>query len=113
MTILSQDNCEACKADALLIDDNEAQQLLRQLPDWSLITVESVKQLQRKIKVKNFVNAMAFANRLARIAEEQGHHPAILVEWGKVTVTWWTHSIGGLHRNDFIMAAKTDSLLLC
>ncbi len=112
MTILSQANCEACNADALLIDENEAQQLLRQLPDWSLITVEGVKQLQRQIKVKNFVNAMAFANRLARIAEEQGHHPAILVEWGKVTVTWWTHSIGGLHRNDFIMAAKTDSLLL-
>ena len=51
-----------------------------------------------------------FANAIGGAAEEQGHHPALLVEWGKVTVSWWTHAIGGLHRNDFIMAARTDAL---
>jgi len=53
---------------------------------------------------------MTFTNQVGEIAEAQGHHPAILTEWGKVTVTWWTHKIKGLHRNDFIMAAKTDRL---
>ena len=101
MTTLSQASC----------DDTEARELLQQIPDWSLIDVDGIKQLQRQYKFKNFVTAMAFANELADIAEAEGHHPGILVEWGKVTVTWWSHSIKGLHHNDFIMAAKTDSLL--
>ncbi len=61
-------------------------------------------------KFKDFVQAGAFTNKIAEIAEQEGHHPAILTEWGKVTVTWWTHKIKGLHRNDFIMAAKTDQV---
>jgi 4a-hydroxytetrahydrobiopterin dehydratase len=56
------------------------------------------------------VEALDFTNRVGELAEQQGHHPAIITEWGKVTVTWWTHKIKGLHRNDFIMAAKTDRL---
>ena len=78
-------------------------------PVWAYIW--RIKQLQRQYKFKNFVTAMAFANELAEISEAEGHHPGILVEWGKATVTWWSHSIKGLHRNDFVMAAKTDSLL--
>ena len=61
-------------------------------------------------KFKNFVQALAFTHRVGELAEEQDHHPALLTEWGKVTVTWWTHAVKGLHRNDFIMAAKTDEL---
>jgi len=53
---------------------------------------------------------MDFTNQVAKIANDEDHHPAILTEWGKVTVTWWTHKIRGLHLNDFIMAAKTDQL---
>jgi 4a-hydroxytetrahydrobiopterin dehydratase len=58
----------------------------------------------------DFIKAMDFTNRAAQLANEEDHHPAILTEWGKVTVTWWTHKIKGLHQNDFIMAAKTDQL---
>ncbi len=107
---LSQASCEACRVGAPKVDDTEAHELLQQIPDWSLIEVDGINQLQRQYKFKNFVTAMEFANRLADIAEAEGHHPGILVEWGKATVTWWSHSIKGLHRNDFIMAAKTDNL---
>ncbi|MEC5209544.1 4a-hydroxytetrahydrobiopterin dehydratase [Psychrobacter sp. PL15] len=111
MTELSQASCEVCRIGAPTVSDAEASELLKQIPDWSLINVDGVNQLQRKYKFKNFVKAMAFANRLGDIAEAEGHHPGMLVEWGKVTVTWWSHSIKGLHSNDFIMAAKTDKLL--
>ena len=111
MTTLSQASCEACRIGAPTVSDSEAKELLQQIPEWSLIEVDGIKQLQRQYKFKNFVLAMAFANELAEISEAEGHHPGILVEWGKVTVTWWSHSIKGLHRNDFVMAAKTDSLL--
>ncbi len=111
MTALSQDSCEACRIGAPTVSDAEAKELLSQIPDWSIINVDGIKQLQRQYKFKNFVAAMAFANQLADIAEAEGHHPGILVEWGKATVTWWSHSIKGLHHNDFVMAAKTDLLL--
>jgi 4a-hydroxytetrahydrobiopterin dehydratase len=58
----------------------------------------------------NFTEALAFTNRVGALAEADGHHPALLTEWGRVTVTWQTHKIRGLHLNDFIMAAKTDEL---
>ncbi|MGP4788392.1 4a-hydroxytetrahydrobiopterin dehydratase [Psychrobacter sp. 1Y11] len=111
MTTLSKSRCEPCRASAPSLSATEIQELLPQVADWSLIDVDGIKQLQRQYAFKNFVSAMSFANQLAQIAEDEGHHPSILVEWGKVTVTWWTHSTKGLHHNDFIMAAKTDSLL--
>jgi 4a-hydroxytetrahydrobiopterin dehydratase len=67
-------------------------------------------RLEKSFKFENFTQAMAFASRVAQAAEAEDHHPALLTEWGRVTVTWWTHRIKGLHRNDFIMAAKTDEL---
>ncbi len=69
---------------------------------------EGIERLERVFKFRNFAEALAFSNKVGEIAEEEDHHPAILTEWGRVTVTWWTHKIKGLHRNDFIMAAKTD-----
>ncbi len=80
------------------------------IPEWQIVERENIQRLERTFKFKNFVQAVAFTNQVAEIAEAEGHHPAILTEWGKVTVTWWTHKIKGLHRNDFIMAAKTDRL---
>ncbi len=71
---------------------------------------EGVKRLERVFRFEDFANAMAFTEKVADIAESEGHHPALLTEWGRVTVTWWTHKIRGLHKNDFIMAAKTDML---
>ena len=67
--------------------------------------------LEREIKLKNFRQAMALANRIAEIAESQGHHPDLLVSWGRLKVTFFTHAIDGLHENDFIMAARVDALV--
>ena len=63
---------------------------------------------ERHSPPSRFAQALAVTNRVGEQAEEEGHHPALLTEWGKVTVSWWTHKIGGLHQNDFIMAARTD-----
>ncbi|MDC8853044.1 4a-hydroxytetrahydrobiopterin dehydratase [Shewanella algae] len=108
MTELANMKCEACRADAPKVTDAE---LIRMIPDWGVQVRDGIMQLERVYKFKNFRQAMAFSNKLADLAEEEFHHPGILTEWGKVTVTWWSHSIKGLHRNDFIMAAKTDQLL--
>jgi 4a-hydroxytetrahydrobiopterin dehydratase len=71
---------------------------------------DGIPRLERQYRFRSFVDALAFTNRVGEIAEAEGHHPAILTEWGRVTVSWWTHKIRGLHRNDFVMAAKTDRL---
>lgn len=107
---LSEERCEACRADAPRVSDAELAELIRQIPDWQPIVVDGVMQLQREFDFANFVDALAFTNRIGALAEEAGHHPALLTEWGKVTVRWWSHKIRGLHRNDFILAARTDAL---
>ena len=111
MSALTQASCEVCRIGVPKVTESEAQELMKQIPEWSLIEVDDIQQLKRQYKFKNFVKAMEFANQLAEVAEAEGHHPGMLVEWGKVTVSWWSHSIKGLHNNDFVMAAKTDALL--
>lgn len=103
--------CEACRADAPKVSDAELAELIRQIPQWQPVVDDGVLQLKREFLFRNFVEALAFTNRVGALAEEAGHHPALLTEWGKVTVRWWTHKIKGLHRNDFILAARTDELL--
>jgi len=102
--------CVACRAGEPTVTDAEIAEYRPQVPEWQIVEREGIKRLERVFKLKNFVEALAFTNRVGELAEEQGHHPALLTEWGKVTVTWWTHKIKGLHRNDFIAAAKTDRL---
>lgn len=108
---LATEQCEACHKDSPQVPAEEEQSLLSSIPAWDLIEVDGVKRLQRVIEVKGWRRAIDLTNRISDIANEEGHHPAILTEWGKVTVQWWTHAIKGLHRNDFVMAAKTDTLL--
>ena len=84
---------------------------MAQLPEWKLIQVEGMDRLTRTFTFKNFQEALTFTNQVGQIAELENHHPALLTEWGRVTVTWWTHKIRGLHVNDFVMAAKTDGLV--
>jgi 4a-hydroxytetrahydrobiopterin dehydratase len=93
------------------LSEAEIQALQPQAPAWTVVEREGIKRLERVFKFANFQEALAFTNQVGRLAEAEDHHPAILTEWGKVTVTWWTHTIRGLHRNDFIMAAKTDALV--
>jgi 4a-hydroxytetrahydrobiopterin dehydratase len=107
---LIQMQCIPCRGGEPTVSEEERQQLSEQVPEWNIIQVEGVDRLQRVFKFKDFARALAFTNRVGELAEQNGHHPAILTEWGRVTVTWWTHAIHGLHRNDFIMAAKTDGL---
>ena len=71
-------------------------------------SIARIERLERVFRFKDFAGALGFANRVGALAEAENHHPAILVEWGRTTVTWWTHKVRGLHRNDFFMAAKTD-----
>ncbi|TRW49662.1 4a-hydroxytetrahydrobiopterin dehydratase [Aliidiomarina halalkaliphila] len=111
MSDLKEMKCEACQAGAPKVTDAELKELMREIPDWVPVVRDDVMQLERVYKFKNFKQALAFTNKLAELAEAEFHHPGIFLEWGKVTVTWWTHAIGGLHKNDFIMAAKTDHLL--
>ncbi len=110
MIDLSKQNCEACRADAPKISDDDLSTMMPKIPDWSVIVVDGVMRLSRQFDFKNFEQAMVFSSRVGEIAEIENHHPAILTEWGKVTVTWWTHKIGGLHNNDLIMAARTDEV---
>ncbi|HET8817797.1 4a-hydroxytetrahydrobiopterin dehydratase [Pseudidiomarina aestuarii] len=111
MSELQQQKCEACNADAPQVTDEELASLIREIPDWTPVVRDGVMQLEREFKFKNFKLALAFTNRVGEIAEAEFHHPTLTTEWGKVTVTWWTHAIHGLHKNDFIMAARTDAVL--
>lgn len=108
---LSEQKCEACRADAPRVSDEELAELLRQLPDWTPVVRDGILQLEREFTFPDFASALAFTNRVGALAEAAGHHPALLTEWGKVTVTWWTHTIRGLHRTDFILAARTDEVV--
>ncbi len=110
MESLAQMKCIACRGGEPTLTDEEIARLLSQVPDWQVVEQDGIKRLERRFKCRNFVQALAFTNKVGELAEAEGHHPAILTEWGKVTVTWWTHKIKGLHQNDFIAAAKTDQL---
>jgi 4a-hydroxytetrahydrobiopterin dehydratase len=107
---LAQMHCEPCQAGAPTVPDEEISAYREQIPEWEVVEQAGVKQLRRSFKFRNFAQALEFTNRVGELAEAEEHHPSLLTEWGKVTVTWWTHKIKGLHRNDFVMAARTDGL---
>ena len=102
--------CVACRSDAPQVTDAEIKALQPEIPGWKIVERNGEKQLERVFQFRNFDAAWAFADQVAKLAQDEDHHPTIVLEWGKVTVTWWTHKIKGLHRNDFIMAAKTDQV---
>lgn len=92
--------------------EEEIEAGLAQLPGWSVIEQGGIRKLEKSFKFKDFREALAFTNEVGALAEEQDHHPLVITEWGRVTVQWWTHVVGGLHLNDLIMAAKTDRLAI-
>jgi 4a-hydroxytetrahydrobiopterin dehydratase len=110
MAELAHLDCVPCRGGAPTLTETEVRELLPQVPEWTLEQQNGIWRLQRVFQCKNFVEAMAFTNKVASLAEQQGHHPLIITEWGRVTIQWWTHVIKGLHNNDFVMAAKTDEL---
>ena len=110
MDDLAQMNCVSLRGSAQALDAGEIEKYRQQVPGWEIVTIEGEQRLKRVFKFKNFADALAFTNQVGQIAEQQDHHPALLTEWGQVTVYWWAHKVHGLHLNDFIMAAKTDRL---
>ena len=107
---LASERCAACRPDSRRATAAEIEELLAALPDWSLV-VEDTDRLAATFAFADFAAALAFANAVGALAEAADHHPLLTVEWGRVRVFWWTHAIGGLHRNDFILAARTSQLL--
>lgn len=110
MQELTEQKCEACRVGAPAVTPNELRDLQPKIPDWQIIEEDGIRKLDRRFQFKNFKDALAFTDAVGAIAEAEGHHPRLTTEWGKVAVTWWTHKIRNLHKNDFIMAAKTDAL---
>jgi 4a-hydroxytetrahydrobiopterin dehydratase len=111
MSELSNKQCEPCRIDSPQVTEEQARKLLAEIHNWEFIKLDGMNRLRKTYTFQNFVEAVSFTNKVAEISEEEGHHPAILTEWGKVTVEWWTHKIKGVHANDFVMAAKTDKLI--
>lgn len=110
MNNLAQLKCIACRGGDPSLTDAEIADMQPHVPQWQLVTQDNILRLQRVFKLKDYAQALEFTNKIAAIAEAEDHHPLIILEWGRVTVQWWTHVVKGLHKNDFIMAAKTDEI---
>jgi 4a-hydroxytetrahydrobiopterin dehydratase len=110
MINLAAGKCVACRGGEPTLTNAEIEDLLLHVQQWEVKDVGGMKRLSKTFKFKNFAQALAFTNQVGAVAEEEDHHPLIVTEWGKVTLQWWTHKIGGLHKNDFIMAAKSDEI---
>jgi 4a-hydroxytetrahydrobiopterin dehydratase len=110
MATLATEHCVPSQKDDPRLTPDEIAELLPQLPGWTFIEDDGDDRLERNYRFGNFMEALAFTKRLGRLAERAEHHPSILTEWGRVRVTWTTNQIHGLHRNDAIMAARTDRL---
>ncbi|MGE0480107.1 MAG: 4a-hydroxytetrahydrobiopterin dehydratase [Phycisphaerae bacterium] len=107
MSALADQRCVPCKPGTPPLTGAVADGLLAQLKEWHIV---EGRRLDKRFKFPDFVTALAFVNRVGALAEEQGHHPDILLTWGKVEIGLWTHSIGGLSESDFVLAAKIDRL---
>ena len=105
---LKESKCEACTIDAPLVSDSEAKVLLLELDGWVIDNDSGINQLIKTYKFSNYAESLDFSNKVADLAESEDHHPKIILEYGSVEVSWWSHKIKGLHKNDFICAAKTD-----
>ena len=105
---LKESKCEACTIDAPLVSDSEAKVLILELDGWVIESDSGINQLIKTYKFSNYAESVNFSNKVADLAESEDHHPKIILEYGNVEVSWWSHKIKGLHKNDFICAAKTD-----
>jgi len=112
MSEFSQMTCEACRVGAPPATKEQIEQFLADCPGWEMITHDEVPQIRRLYGFDDFATALEFTNKVGALAEKEGHHPALVTEWGRVTVCWWTHKIHGLHLNDLVMGAKTDLIYL-
>lgn len=123
MSNLEELSCDVCNKQSIKLSIQQSELLLEQIPSWSVSTfndltkpirdlgsIDQIEKLHCKFKTDSYPQGVHFTNQIAHLAEEANHHPEIILEYGSVTVSWWTHTINGLHKNDFIMAAKTSKL---
>ena len=110
MINLAAGRCVPCRGGDPALTDAETADLRAHVPHWQLKEVDGIQRIERVFKFKNYAEALAFTNKVAAAAEAEDHHPLMVLEWGRVTVQWWTHVVKGLHRNDFVMAAKTEEI---
>jgi len=110
MTDYTKMICEVCRVGAPPVTDEALAEFFATHPDWERLIVDDEPRLRRLYRFADFAAALTFTNAIGELAESEGHHPALLTEWGRVTVDWWTHKIGDIHLNDLIMAARGDTL---
>jgi 4a-hydroxytetrahydrobiopterin dehydratase len=110
MSDLANLTCVPCRKGSSRLSPEEIARSMTDLPLWQVLEYDGAPRLVRVFKFKDFSSPLAFANQIGAIAAAEDHHPVLLVEWGRLSVSWYTHAIGGLHQNDMIMAAKTDQL---
>ncbi|MBI2649717.1 4a-hydroxytetrahydrobiopterin dehydratase [Candidatus Woesearchaeota archaeon] len=103
---LTKKKCIPCEAGTPSLEKSKIDELIKQIPSWTL----KEGHLYKKFKFKNFIDTMGFINKIAEIAENEGHHPDFCVHYNRVEIELWTHAIDGLSENDFIVAAKIDKL---
>lgn len=106
--MLNQKKCVPCVPGTPALTVDQAKELLKQVPGWQF-AMEG-KAIRRRFTFDNFLRALEMINRIAPVAESEGHHPDLMLGWGYVECVLWTHAIGGLHENDFIMASKINQL---
>jgi len=107
MSSLAEKNCAPCRGGVPALRGAAIEELRREVPEWKVVEEH---HLLRSFTFPDFKQALAFVNRVGEIAEQQGHHPDIMLAWGKVEITLWTHAAKGLTESDFIVAAKIDTL---
>lgn len=105
-----QQQCVPCTSDMPPLRADEIALYKSRVPEWNVIEEHSIPHLRREYPFDNFSQALLFAIRIGELADMQGHHPRLVVDSKRVCIDWWTHAIGGLHQNDFIMATNTDDL---
>ena len=104
---LAEKKCDACVNAERSLNESEYAPLLAQIKGWN---IDDKRHLQKSFKTKDFKEALDLANQIGAIAEEEGHHPDLLVRWGELRIDMWTHKVDGLTEADFVLAAKVDRI---
>ena len=107
---LKESKCEACTIDAPLATENQKKEFMSDIDGWQIDNKAGIEQLCKTFNFKNYFDGLGFLKAVAEMAEENDHHPKLVLEWGKVEVRWWSHKIQGLHKNDFICCFKNDEI---
>jgi 4a-hydroxytetrahydrobiopterin dehydratase len=112
MSNLAQEACAPCTTDTPALTEAEQKELWLETPMWEIVEEDGGKRIRRTFELPAYAQSVSFAMRVARLAEEANHHPTITLKYREVTVEWYTHTLNDVHRNDFIMAAKSDMAYL-